>query len=141
LSTAKRSRMAAPERREVIENAAIEVFAERGYLGASIDEISRRAGISAPVVYDHFSSKLDLYRRLLERTRNELLKMWRDHLFGDEPAEVVHGHRGVAPRSGEGRQSLHRCQIRFLARLPREAPPPRAICASKSCCWVAPQPA
>ncbi|GAC1320902.1 MAG: hypothetical protein NVSMB25_13900 [Thermoleophilaceae bacterium] len=40
------------------------------------------------MVYDHFSSKLDLYRRLLECTRNELLENWRDHLFGDEPAEV-----------------------------------------------------
>lgn len=61
------------------------MFAAHGYRGASIDVIARRAGISAPVVYDHFDSKLDLYRRLLERTRNELLEMWREHLFGEEP--------------------------------------------------------
>jgi AcrR family transcriptional regulator len=88
LSTAKRKRLAASERREVIERAATKIFAERGYRGASIDEIARQAGVSAPVVYDHFSSKVDLYRRLLERTRNELLEMWREHLFGDEPQEV-----------------------------------------------------
>ena len=63
------------------------MFAERGYDGASIDEIARRAGVSAPVVYDHFASKQDLYERLLERTRDELLEVWREHLFTDEPAD------------------------------------------------------
>ena len=80
--------MPAAERREVIVATATEVFAERGYDGASIDEIARRAGVSAPVVYDHFASKQDLYERLLERTRDELLDVWRDHLFTDEPAAV-----------------------------------------------------
>lgn len=88
MSTAKRTRLTAAERREVIEAAAMAVFAERGYRGATIGEIARRAGVSAPIVYDHFSGKLDLYRRLLERTRNELLEMWRAHLLGDEPATV-----------------------------------------------------
>jgi AcrR family transcriptional regulator len=80
--------MTAAQRREVIERVATEVFAERGYQGASIDEIARRAGVSAPVVYDHFASKQDLYERLLVRTRDELLEMWREHLFSDEPAAV-----------------------------------------------------
>jgi AcrR family transcriptional regulator len=80
--------MPAAERREVIVRTATEVFAERGYDGASIDEIARRSGVSAPVVYDHFASKQDLYERLLERTRDELLEVWREHLFTDEAAEV-----------------------------------------------------
>ncbi len=75
-------------RREVIERAATEVFAERGYHSASIDEIARRSGVSPPVVYDHFASKRDLHRRLLERTRDELLEMWREHLFSPEPVDV-----------------------------------------------------
>jgi AcrR family transcriptional regulator len=82
-----RKRMTAQARREVIEQAALEVFAERGYHGASVDEIARRSGVTPPVVYDHFASKLDLHKRLLERTRDELLEMWREHLAGDEPAE------------------------------------------------------
>jgi AcrR family transcriptional regulator len=84
---APRRRLTAAARREVIERAATEVFGERGYGGASIDEIARRSGVSGPVVYDHFASKSDLHRRLLERTRDELLAMWREHLFTDEPAE------------------------------------------------------
>jgi AcrR family transcriptional regulator len=79
--------MSAEARREVIERAAAEVFAERGYHGASIDEICRRAGVTPPVLYDHFASKLELHRRLLERTRDELLLLWGDQLGGDEPAE------------------------------------------------------
>jgi AcrR family transcriptional regulator len=69
----------------VIENAATEVFAERGYAGASIDEIARRSEVSAPVVYDHFASKQDLHRRLLERHRDELLALWRTNLQTAEP--------------------------------------------------------
>lgn len=80
--------MTAPQRREVIERAASEVFSERGYRAATIDEIARRSGVSAPVVYDHFDSKLDLHRRLLERHYGELRAVWREHLAGDEPAGV-----------------------------------------------------
>lgn len=79
--------MSAAARREVIEQAAVDVFAERGYHGASIDEICRRAGVTPPVLYDHFPSKLALHRRLLERTRDELLALWSEHLAGDDRAE------------------------------------------------------
>jgi AcrR family transcriptional regulator len=82
-----RKRMRADERREVIELAARDVFAERGYHGSSMEEIARRSGVTPPVVYDHFPSKLALHRRLLERTRDELLEMWRENLSGNEPAE------------------------------------------------------
>lgn len=80
--------MPAAERRELIERAATRVFAERAYAGASIDEIARRSEVSPPVVYDHFASKLDLFTRLLERTRDELLAMWVETLAGDEPTDV-----------------------------------------------------
>lgn len=78
-----RRRLPAAERRELIEQAATRVFAEHGYAGASIDEIARRSGVSPPVVYDHFASKLALFTRLLERTRDELLAMWVGELGGD----------------------------------------------------------
>ncbi len=80
--------MTAAARREVIVQAATEVFSERGYRGASIDEIARRSGVSPPVVYDHFASKRELHTHLLEHTRDELLEVWRTHLLTDEPAEV-----------------------------------------------------
>jgi len=82
-----RKRMTAAARREVIEQAALGVFADRGYHRASVDEIARRSGVTPPVVYDHFESKLALHKRLLERTRDELLAMWSEQLSGDDPAE------------------------------------------------------
>ncbi len=80
-------RLSKQERREVIERAAAEVFAERGYRGAAMDEIARRAGISAPVVYDHFASKQELHVRLLERHYAELREVWREYLAGNEPVD------------------------------------------------------
>jgi len=79
--------MTAEARREVIERAATEVFAERGYHGASIDEIARRSGVSPPVVYDHFESKRDLHTRLLERHLADLRRIWREQLLGEDPQE------------------------------------------------------
>ncbi len=82
-----RQRLTAEARRELIEQAASETFAERGYHGASIGEIARRSGVSAPVVYDHFDSKQDLYKSLLERHQSDLLRLWRAQLAGDDPPE------------------------------------------------------
>jgi AcrR family transcriptional regulator len=78
--------MTAAERRGVIQAAATELFAERGYGGASIEEIARRSGVSPPVVYDHFDSKQDLYRRILEAHFADLREVWRRHFVGAEPA-------------------------------------------------------
>src|SRR5436190_17752968 len=79
--------MTAEERRDVIERAAAELFGERGYHGASMDEIARRSGVSVPVVYDHFASKKELHQSLLERHFAELRAIWRRYLPGDEPLE------------------------------------------------------
>jgi AcrR family transcriptional regulator len=88
--TGGRRRLPAVARRELIERAATRVFAAHGYAGASIDEIARRSEVSPPVVYDHFASKLDLFTRLLERTRDELLAMWVRELagVGEQPTDV-----------------------------------------------------
>jgi AcrR family transcriptional regulator len=82
---APRKRLTAAARREVIEAAASELFAQRGYAATSIDEIARRSGVTAPVVYDHFASKLELHRRLLERHYAELRGLWREQLAGEDP--------------------------------------------------------
>ncbi|HTR75426.1 MAG TPA: TetR/AcrR family transcriptional regulator [Solirubrobacterales bacterium] len=82
---ARRSRLPAAERRELIEATATELFAARGYKGASIEEIARRSGVTPPVVYDHFDSKLDLYRGLLERRFADLREVWRQGLGAEGP--------------------------------------------------------
>lgn len=83
-----RKRLSAIQRREVIEATATELFAERGYRGASIEEIAKRSGVTPPVVYDHFASKLDLYRQLLEGHFAQLRSIWaRDFPGGGSSAE------------------------------------------------------
>jgi AcrR family transcriptional regulator len=61
------------------------VFAERGYRGASIEEIARRSGVTPPVVYDHFASKQALYHALVERHYADLRQVWFEHGPSDEP--------------------------------------------------------
>jgi AcrR family transcriptional regulator len=51
---------------------AEQLFAERGYGGASMDELARRAGVTKPVIYDVFGSKEGLYRACVERTAERL---------------------------------------------------------------------
>lgn len=86
-SVGPRRRMTAAARREVIAGAAAVLFAERGYRGASIEEISRASGVTPPVVYEHFESKRELYRHLLERHFAELREVWREHFVGEASLE------------------------------------------------------
>jgi len=67
-----RRRLSAAERRELILAAAVRLFAERGYHETSMDEIAARAGISKAVVYDHFTSKRELYAVLLDTIRADI---------------------------------------------------------------------
>lgn len=53
-------------RRAQLLQVALDVFADWGYHAASMDEIAERAGVSKPVLYQHFPGKLELYLALLE---------------------------------------------------------------------------
>jgi len=70
---ARRRRLAPEERRKKIVQAAERVFAERGFAGTSMDEVARLAGVTKPVLYDHFESKAALFFAAAEGVRDELL--------------------------------------------------------------------
>ncbi len=55
-----------PTSKEKIIEAAIKVFAAKGYDGTSMDEIARAARLTKPMIYYHFKNKKDLYLYLLE---------------------------------------------------------------------------
>jgi len=65
-------RLPKSERRAQVLAAAQEVFVAAGYHAAGMDDIAERAGVSKPVLYQHFSSKLDLYLALLDAGIEEL---------------------------------------------------------------------
>ena len=60
------TRLSAAERRAAILAAALRVFSEGSYAGATTAEIAREAGVSEPILYRHFSSKRALYFACLE---------------------------------------------------------------------------
>jgi len=66
-------RLSAPARREQIFDVAIEVFGRAGYHGASMNDIAEAAGVTKPVLYQHFESKSDLYRALLDEVGTRIL--------------------------------------------------------------------
>jgi AcrR family transcriptional regulator len=61
---------------------AEELFAERGFQDASMDELARRAGVSKPVIYDIVGSKEELFRRCFERAGEELATVIADAAAG-----------------------------------------------------------
>ena len=67
------ARLPRSERRAQLLTAAKDVFVERGYHAAAMDEIAVRAGVSKPVLYQHFPGKLDLYLALLDQSIDEFL--------------------------------------------------------------------
>ncbi|RJL33489.1 TetR/AcrR family transcriptional regulator [Bailinhaonella thermotolerans] len=67
-------------RRRQLLGAAQEVFVAHGYHAAAMDEIADRAGVSKPVLYQHFPGKLELYLALLEQHAEELVSKCRDAL-------------------------------------------------------------
>src|SRR6476620_10692672 len=67
------NRLPRDERRGQLLAAASEVFVDRGYHAAGMDEIADRAGVSKPVLYQHFTSKLGLYLAVLQRHADNLV--------------------------------------------------------------------
>lgn len=61
-----RTRMKSDERRAAIVQAAIELFAEKGFRGATTRELASALRVTEPVLYQHFRTKKDLYSAIIE---------------------------------------------------------------------------
>ncbi|GAB3734445.1 TetR/AcrR family transcriptional regulator [Nocardiopsis nanhaiensis] len=77
---ARGTRLPRVRRRRQLLAAAQEVFVARGYHAAAMDEIADRAGVSKPVLYQHFPGKLELYLALLEEHSEALVEKQREAL-------------------------------------------------------------
>ncbi|HEY1621803.1 MAG TPA: TetR/AcrR family transcriptional regulator [Streptosporangiaceae bacterium] len=76
--------MTGKERREQLLDIGRKLFAERGLDGTSIEEIAARAGVSKPVVYEHFGGKEGLYAVVVDREVGRFLEMATRLLEGDD---------------------------------------------------------
>ncbi len=81
--------MTSAERREQLIDISRSLFAERGFEGASIEEISARADVSKPIVYEHFGGKEGLYAVVVDREVRQLLDMMRSSLTADHPRDQL----------------------------------------------------
>src|ERR1700735_4301924 len=79
-------RMRAEQRREHLIDVALEVILERGYARISIEAIARAAGITRPVVYDHFPDLNRLLRAGIEREERISLEQLA-HVVPEEPGD------------------------------------------------------
>ena len=66
-------RMSGRERREQLIGIGRSIFADKGFEGATVEEIAARAGVSKPVVYEHFGGKEGLYAVVVDREIERLL--------------------------------------------------------------------
>ncbi|MFE4977320.1 TetR/AcrR family transcriptional regulator [Kitasatospora sp. NPDC056651] len=74
------ARLPRSARREQLLGAAQEVFVAQGYHAAAMDDIADRAGVSKPVLYQHFPGKLELYLALLDKHCDALVDATREAL-------------------------------------------------------------
>lgn len=79
-------RMPPAERREQLIDAALSVILEQGYSGVSIEAIAREAGVTRPVVYDHFPNLGRLLHALVEREERISLKQL-EHVVPADPGD------------------------------------------------------
>ncbi|GAB95255.1 AcrR family transcriptional regulator [Kineosphaera limosa] len=71
--TGGRSRMTGKQRREQLIHIGRTLFADRGFEGTTVEEIAAKAGVSKPVVYEHFGGKEGLYAVVVDREIRTLL--------------------------------------------------------------------
>ena len=81
-----RRRMTAAERRDQLITVARLCFADKGFDGISMEEIAARAGVSKPIIYEHFGGKEGLYAVVVDREVSTLLHALRASLTDDPTA-------------------------------------------------------
>lgn len=85
----RRSRMTSAARREQLLQVGRTLFAERGFEATSVEEIAAKAGVSKPVVYEHFGGKEGLYAVIVDREMQKLLGMVEGALTEDHPRRLL----------------------------------------------------
>lgn len=90
-----RVRMTAQQRRAQLLDVARASFAERGFEATSIEEIAHRAGVSKPIVYEHFGSKEGIYEVVKDREVQRLIDEITRSLVGDHPRVLLEQAAGA----------------------------------------------
>jgi AcrR family transcriptional regulator len=90
MSTTKK-RLSAPERRRQLMEVGRDVFAEVGFDIASLELIAQRAGVTKPIIYEHFGSKEGLHAAIVEREMDLLVARVSEAMSTGTPRERFEG--------------------------------------------------
>jgi AcrR family transcriptional regulator len=85
----RRTRMTGAERRQQLLEIGRTLFATKGFEATSVEEIAAKAGVSKPVVYEHFGGKEGLYAVVVDREMRQLLDMVTSALTAGHPRELL----------------------------------------------------
>jgi AcrR family transcriptional regulator len=101
--------MTGKERRDQLLDIGRRLFADRGLDGTSIEEIAAKAGVSKPVVYEHFGGKEGPYAVVVDREVERFLTMATRLLDGEDTMAKFRNRRGApaALHPGELRRLPH----------------------------------
>lgn len=86
---AGRKRLSAAERRAQLIEVGRSVFAERGYEGTSVEVVAERAGVSKPILYEHFGGKEGLYAVVVDREIEHVVSVISAAISEGTPRERV----------------------------------------------------
>jgi TetR/AcrR family transcriptional regulator, fatty acid metabolism regulator protein len=109
--------IAQQDKRKVILDAAIRVFAEHGYHGSRVGDIAEDAGVAHGLLYHYFASKDDVLRTIFVENWGELIGRFRAVASADEPAtDKLEGIAKILLRTWRNDPALVTVMVREVAR-------------------------
>jgi TetR/AcrR family transcriptional regulator, fatty acid metabolism regulator protein len=110
----------ATDKRRLILDAAVRVFARRGYHGSRVGDIATEAGVAHGLLYHYFSSKDEVLETVFRENFGELLERFRTVERSDEPAaEKLEGIAKILLRTWRNDPALVTVMVREVARSPQ----------------------
>src|ERR1700734_2548672 len=103
--------MTGQERRQQLLDIGRRLFAERGFEGTSIEEIAAQAGVSKPVVYEHFGGKEGLYAVVVDREVERLPGLATRLLGGEHTREKFEAAAVVLLKANEDDANVFRILV------------------------------
>jgi AcrR family transcriptional regulator len=108
------------DKRKLLLDAAVRVFAKRGYHGSRVGDIAEEAGVAHGLLYHYFASKEDVLRTVFRENFVELLDRFRAVEASDEPApEKLEGVAKILLRTWRNDPDLVTVMVREVARSPQ----------------------
>ncbi|MHC4601206.1 MAG: TetR/AcrR family transcriptional regulator [Planctomycetota bacterium] len=114
-----RVRLTGEERRKVLLDVAEKLFARSGFRGTTTAAIAKEAGVTEPVLYQHFKSKLDLFHVLLREISGDTMRELERMVAGiDDPTQRLMTITQSFPMVGRKFESHYRVMLAGLSELP-----------------------